>query len=70
MSHTKALQVFILSGPGTQTPDECSRIVLRAGGANLIFEVEAVSIEDGPTIIHLDADTMPVYSDADNFLEL
>ena len=44
--------------------------MLHIGGANLIFDVEAASIEDGPTIIHLDADTMPVYSDADNFLEL
>jgi len=35
-----------------------------------VFEVEAASIEDGPMIIHLDADTMPVYSDTDNFLEL
>ena len=42
-----------------------------AGGANLIFEVEAASIEDGPQIIHLDGDTMPVYSEADTaFLEL
>lgn len=44
--------------------------MLHAGGANLIFEVEAAAIEDGPTIIHLDADSMPVYSEADNFLEL
>ena len=42
-----------------------------AGGANLIFEVEAASIEDGPQIIHLDGDTMPVYSEANTaFLEL
>ena len=41
------------------------------GGANLVFEVEAASIEDGPQIIHLDADNMPVYSEPDTaFLEL
>lgn len=44
---------------------------MAVGGANLVFEVEAASIEDGPEIIHLDADTMPVYSEPDTaFLEL
>ena len=38
---------------------QCERVA--AGGANLVFEVEAASIEDGPQIIHLDADNMPVY---------
>ncbi len=46
------------------------RCMHATGGANLIFEVEAAAIEDGPTIIHLDADSMQVYSEADNFLEL
>ena len=40
------------------------------GGANLVFQVEAASIEDGPEIIHLDADSMPVYNDASKYLEL
>jgi hypothetical protein len=55
---------------GTFSGKPEGRFMLHAGGANLIFEVEAAAIEDGPTIIHLDADSMPVYSEADNFLEL
>ena len=40
------------------------------GGADLVFQIEAASIEDGPEIIHLDANSMPVYNDASNYLEL
>ena len=35
-----------------------------------MFQIEAASIEDGPEIIHLDADSMPVYTDASKYLEL
>lgn len=58
-----------LKASAVSTAIQCECMAI--GGANLVFEVEAASIEDGPQIVHLDADNMPVYSEPDTaFLEL
>ena len=58
----------LLELPARYNTARCS--VQSAGGANLVFQIEAASIEDGPEIIHLDADSMPVYTDGSRYLEL